>query len=192
MKQILHLVPVNVLRKLHLTLIYSRLTYAITEWGSSFISTTRPIESLISRAITFITDQLNTDQFEMCPKFIKLIGVYGYYALREICRMICERKHQHFTLKAYNQLIAHEHGTRSRVNNKLMFPPFTKSRFQNALMFRGVKSWNTTPNNIKQSGFLARAKKYFQRFILKSSVNPDWQFQMVLIHSANKIGHYKI
>ena len=64
MRRISHLVPLNILRNLYYTLIYARLTYAITALGSAFNSTTRRIESLISRAITLVTDQLNTNHLE--------------------------------------------------------------------------------------------------------------------------------
>jgi len=57
MRRISYLVPLNVLWNLYHTLIYSRLTYAITAWGSAFGSTIRRIESLISRAIILVTDQ---------------------------------------------------------------------------------------------------------------------------------------
>ena len=43
MRRISHLVPLNVLRNLYYTLIYSRLTYAINAWGSAFIFITRRI-----------------------------------------------------------------------------------------------------------------------------------------------------
>ena len=173
MRRISHLVPLNVLRNLYNTLIYSRLTYAITAWGSAFNSTTRRIESLISRAITLVTDQSNTNQSEMRSKFIQFKGVYDYFVLCKMYRIIHERKHEHFTIKIDNQVIAHEHETRSRVNNKLVPPRYTKSKCQNALIFRGIRLWNTTPNDIKQSANLARFKKYLKRYLLNSSENPD-------------------
>ena len=52
MKRISHLVPVNVLRNLFFTLIYSRLTFANIAWWSAFNSTTRRIETLIPREYT--------------------------------------------------------------------------------------------------------------------------------------------
>ena len=47
LRRTLHLAPMNVLRNLFYTLIYSRLSYTITAWVLSFNSTTRRIESLI-------------------------------------------------------------------------------------------------------------------------------------------------
>ena len=88
-------------------------------------------------------------------------------------RIIHERKHVHFTKKIDNQLFPHNHETRSRVNNKLVMPRYSKSKCQNALIFCGIKLWNTTPDDIKQSANLARFKKYLKRFILSSSGNPD-------------------
>ena len=88
-------------------------------------------------------------------------------------RIIRDRKHVHSTQKIYNQLIPHNHETRSRVNNKLVIPRYSKSKCQNALIFRGIKLWNTTPDDIKQSANLARFKKYLKRFILSSSDDPD-------------------
>ena len=73
-------------------------------------------------------------------------------------RIICERKHEHFTLKIDNQVVAHEHETRSRVNDKLVLPRYTKSKCQNALIFCGKKLWNASPNDIKQSTNLADIK----------------------------------
>ena len=109
----------------------------------------------------------------MSSKFIQFKGVYDYFVLCKMYRIICERKHEHFTLKIDNQVIAHEHETRSRVNNKLVLPRYTKSKCQNALIFRGIRLWNTTPNDIKQSANFARFKKYLKRYLLNSSENPD-------------------
>ena len=47
MRRIVHLVPVNVLRNLYYTLIYSRLAYAMTAWRSTLSSTTRWIKSIV-------------------------------------------------------------------------------------------------------------------------------------------------
>ena len=80
-----------------------------------------------------------------------------------------------FTLlkKIYIQLIPHNHETREKVNNKIVIHRYSKSKCQNALIFRGIKLWNTTPHDIKQSAILARFKKYLERFILSSSDNSD-------------------
>ena len=84
-------------------------------------------------------------------------------------RIICKRKHERFTQKTDYQIIAHIHETRSRVNNTLVLLRYSKSKFENALIFRGIKLWNTTPDDIKNSNNLARFKKYLKRFILSSS-----------------------
>ena len=116
-----------------LLLLYSRLTYAVTAWRSAFNFTTRRIESLISWVIALVTHQSNTSHLEISSKFIEFKGVYDYLVLWKMYRLICERKHEHFILKIYNQVIAHEHETRSRANNKLVLPRCTKSKYQNAL-----------------------------------------------------------
>ena len=87
MRRISQLVPVNVLRNLYYTLIYSGLTYAITTWGSAFNSTTRRIESLMSRAITLKTDQSSTNQLEISSNSIQIKGVYVFLVLRKINRI---------------------------------------------------------------------------------------------------------
>ena len=103
----------------------------------------------------------------------RITKVYDYFVLCKMYWIISERKHEHLTLKIDNQVIAHGHETRSGVNNKLVLPRYTKSKCQNALIFRGIKLWNTTPNDIKQSANLARFKKYLKRYLLNSSENPD-------------------
>ena len=57
------------------------------------------------------------------------------YILRKMYRNICERKPKHFTLRSYNQIVAHEHETRTKVNNKLVLPRYTKSTCQKAWYF---------------------------------------------------------
>ena len=39
-------------------------------------------------------------------------------------RIICERRHEHFTQKSDDHLFKNNHKIRSRVNNKLVLPPF--------------------------------------------------------------------
>ena len=183
MMRILHLIPVDVLRNLYYTLIYSRFTSAITAWGSAFNSTTRRLESLIPRAITLITDQSNTNRLQISPKFIPLKGVCDHFVLCKIFNIIFEWKYEHFTQNIDNQLIVLKRETRSRINNKLALPRYSKSKCQNAHIFRGMKLWNTNQNHIKYSANLNIFKKYLKHFILSSLDSPYWYFQMVLIHS---------
>ena len=109
MRRISHLVPVDVLRFMYFTLIYSRLTCATTEWRSAFNSISRRLESLISRAISLTTDQSNTNQLEFNLQFIQFKGAYDYFLLCRMLRIIWERKHEHFTQKNDNQIFAHNH-----------------------------------------------------------------------------------
>ena len=82
--RISHLVPVNFSWNLYYTLLYSRLTYAVTAWGSAFISTTRCAELLISRAISLITDQSKTNLFEVSTKSIKFKCVYDFFSVLNV------------------------------------------------------------------------------------------------------------
>ena len=66
------------------------------------------------------------------------------------------------SLKAGNQLTAHNHERRSGVNNKLVLHQYSKSKCQNALILRGIRLFNSTPNDIKQSANLARFEKYLK------------------------------
>ena len=121
-----------------------------------------------------MTDKSSTKQLEMKSKFIQFKVVYDYYVLCKMYRVIRERKHEHFNIRIDNQGIAHEPETWSRVNNKLVLPRYTKSKYQNSRIFRGIKLWNITPNDIKQTAMLARFKIYLKRSLPNSSENPDW------------------
>ena len=70
-RRISKLLPVEVLRNLYYTLIYSRLIYAITPWGSVFNFATRRLESLITGAISVKTDQSNSNQVQISPNCIQ-------------------------------------------------------------------------------------------------------------------------
>ena len=79
MRRISHVVPVIVLRNLCYTLIYSRVTWEITAWGSAFNSTTRRVESVASRLVSLIVAQTITTHLQMSPKYIKFKGVCDYF-----------------------------------------------------------------------------------------------------------------
>ena len=81
--------------------------------------------------------------------------MYDYFIVCKKLRIILERKQELITQKNYKLLIAHELKTRWRVNNNLVLPRYSKSKCQNSLIFRGIKLWNVTPNDIKQSTILA-------------------------------------
>ena len=57
------------------------------------------LESLTSRAISLLEDQTNTNLFQMSPKLNQFKGVYDYFVLCKVFRIIRERKHVHFTEK---------------------------------------------------------------------------------------------
>ena len=74
----------NILRNLYYTSMCSRLTYAVTSWGSALNSTSLRIESLIPCVIYLIIDQSNSSQFEMNPKFIQTKRMHDCFVLKKI------------------------------------------------------------------------------------------------------------
>ena len=105
-------------------------------------------------------------------------------------RNIREQKHVHFTQKIDNHLVPHKQETRSRLDNRLVIPRYSKSKCQNPFLFRGIKSWNTTPDDIEQSANLAKfKKKYVNRFILSLSYSlidkSNWLYFTLKIKIVN-------
>ena len=139
MRRISYLVSTEFLRNLLYTLIYLRLAYAITAWGSAFSSTTCRPESLTSRAISLIEDQTYTNELQMSPELVQFKGVYDYFVLCKMYINIREQKRVHFCQKIYSLLFPHHHETRSRVKNKSVIPRYSKPNCQNALIFCGIK-----------------------------------------------------
>ena len=131
-------------------MIYSRFTYAITTWGSAFPSTLRRIESLVKKAITMITTHTNINQAHHDYTFTEFQGVYDYFVLCKMFKIVRENKQHHFARKISNQVIAHDHETRSNVDNQLVLPRYSKTKCQNSFILRGVKLWNTTHTSIRQ------------------------------------------
>ena len=85
-------------------------------------------------------------------------------------KIICDHKHEHFTKKIDNQLIAGGHETTSRVNDKLVLPWYSKSKGHNVLTFCGRKLWNTNRNDT------------ISNVLSEFSDNADWWVQMLLTH----------
>ena len=71
--------------------------------------------SIISRDVSLITDHSNTNRLQTIPKTISFKSLYDHFALYKIFRIICERKHEHFSQKIDNQLIAKP---RNKINGK--------------------------------------------------------------------------
>ena len=89
-------------------------------------------------------------------------------------RNVCERNHEHFTLKIGNKITAHELKTRSRVNNELVLLRYTNSKCQNAHIFRGLNCGMRLIMILNNRlANLARFKKYLKVFLLKCSENLD-------------------
>ena len=95
----------GVLRILYYTLMYFRFTYTITAWGPAFKTTNHLLESLISRAISLITDQSNTIRLQTSHKFTIFKVVYDYFVVCKIFMNICERKHERLTQKIIANLL---------------------------------------------------------------------------------------
>ena len=163
MRRISHLVPTNILKNLYYTMIYSRFTYAITTWGSAFPSTLSRLESLVKKAITLVTTHPNVNQTQSLYNFTEFQGVYDYFVLCKMFKIVSENKHPHFTQKIHNQAILHNHETRSNVDNHLVPPRYTKTKCQNSFIFRGIKLWNTTHTEVRQSATLTEFKERLKR-----------------------------
>ena len=79
MKRILHLVPVNILKTLYYTLIYSRLTYAITAWGSSFPTTLHRLQTHVKKEISMSTSRAHSES-----DLLDYQGIYKRFLLLKL------------------------------------------------------------------------------------------------------------
>ena len=154
MKRISHLVPVKILKILYYTLIYSRLTYAITAWGSSFPTTLRRLQSRVRKAISMIMPQAHSES-----DLLDYQGIYKYFLLSKMYMIVNKRKHIYFTRKIDELRITHHHRTRSNEDNQLTLPRYSYRKCQNSFLFRSVKIWNTLPNAIRSAIRLRKFKK---------------------------------
>ena len=135
MKCVSNLVSAKILRKLHFTLIYSSITYAIPAWGTTLNSTIRRLESLNSKAISLIKDYSNTKRLLISLKLIWLKCVYEYFVPCKLLRNICKRKHGDFTQKIERSLILKGQEIWFRAYPYSVLYRLLKSKTKSALVF---------------------------------------------------------
>ena len=116
-------------------------------------------------------------------------GVCDYTVPWKIFRIICGRKHEQFTRKTDNQLVARNNDIRSRVNNKLVLPWYSNSKCHHSLIFRRIKLLNITPIDITQSNNLAKFKIYLKCFFFTELIRKLWLTSSIVFESHQKISN---
>ena len=129
--------PANVMVKLHYSLVYSHLTYALLAWGRSGSTNAAKIECAHRRECKLLTDYNQ--------KILTFHLIYDYFALLKAFNTNTLNFHQYFKDKLSSHQPSHMHNTRHRTNNNFNTPLFNQSKTQKCYLYQVIPIWNSLP-----------------------------------------------
>jgi len=176
LRNIKHIVPMNMLRVIYFAHIHSIISCGIIFWGSS--SCASKVFVLQKKIIRIITSTRPRDSCRDVFKSIEIMTLYSQYIYSLVLYTI-NNKH---LFDANNEI--HKHKTRN--NNNLYRPVANLSKFNKGAYISGIKVISHLPQYIKT---LINDHKYFKstlkRFLYHHS------FYSVNIMNIKKIEEYK-
>ena len=167
----INFLPINVLRLLYYSLIYSHFNYAIIIWGNSASTYLRSLSILNKKAVRTITKSnllshtapLFNEQSILTLKDIYLYSL-GIFMFKIFNNNSIQPLQECFNLLKDNNA----YSTRFSSNFKLKYCRL--SLCQRAISFQGPKLWNEIPDYIKCSKSLAIFKRTFKKFFVDKYV----------------------
>jgi len=145
MRRVSIIVPQSFLRNLYYALVFSRLTYAISTWGSAYPTSLWRLESLVKKAIMLVTNYMDRNHIPITVErsLLQYDDVYRYFISAKTYDMIRKGKQKYFTDKFNRLLIPHRYETRSNLErrfNQSMWYPNVKTHSYSEAYEYGTKS----------------------------------------------------
>ena len=172
--------PLNVMKNVYYSLVYSHIIYAIEIWGSAFKSDLDKISILQKRVMRLLTFNdiypttpgplRPTDPIFVKLNFLKVEDIYNYQVLK--CVFKCINRTTPIQFHDWYKLshVIHEHSTRSNFDvieglsiNNLFIPSARTTNYGlKQLKVNGPRIWNKIPSSLKNitslSVFLKKLK----------------------------------
>jgi len=149
LRNIKHIVPIDMLRVIYFAHIHSIISYGIIFWGSS--SHANKVFILQKKIIRIITNTRPIDSCREVFKSMEIVTLYSQYIYSLVLYTI-NIKH---LFNTYNEI----HKYKTRNNNNLQCPIANLSKFSKGAYISGIKVFNHLPQYIKA---LTNDHKYFK------------------------------
>ena len=159
-------VPKSVLLQLHYAFVYSKFTYAITTYGSSFQNSIQRLSNLVNKSLKLV---MNTNQItlDVCQreKLFNFQLAHKYFTCIKMYQIVKLGLHPHFSQKFSSFQTRHEYETRQNRSELLTTPLVRNAKCQRSFLYLGVKCWNELPLCIRDSENQKSFKINLRKFI---------------------------
>ena len=147
---------------LYYSLIYSRIQYGISAWGTANKTKLNPLRVRLNNILRIIVRKDSRTPTLVLYKQLSFLKLDDIYKL-ELAKIMYLLQHNRLPRILHNcftkiQTI-HSHNTRQLLNNVYFLPRVNKQFAQNLLSYRGTKLWTTIDNDIKSLDWSPFKKK---------------------------------
>ena len=164
-------VDTETLKLLYYILIYSRVRYGITLWGTATYTRQKEIVLRLNNIVRIMTWSRKFDHFSMLHKKQKLLKLEDIYKLelsKYMHQFNCNMNPKIFDKNFVKLESVHSYSTRQKTKNNYFLTRVNKTMSQKQLSFRGTKLWTTLGNSIK-----TKPLPFFKK-ILKERIIRDY------------------
>jgi len=160
------LVPPRVKLVIYNSLIYSRVSYGITSWGKSNITSIKRVERILSRARKSIEYSVGREG-TISGDLFKFNTIYEYFTAIKFYKVVKLGQHSYFS-QLFDCLVpSHDHETRFSSGQNYMIPYLSKSKCQKSFYFQSVTVWNRLPDDVKCCDSIVKFKKLLRKWLLE-------------------------
>ena len=153
----------DTLLMLYFSLVYSRIQYGITLWGTSAKSYMREINVRLNNVVRLMTYSKKYSHVSQLYKHLNLLKLNDIYKF-EIAKFMYLLHNKKLPAVLSSQFTKiekiHSHNTRQIHKCVYFIPQSTKSITQNLLAFRGTKLWSSLNSSIKNNRWGVFKQKY--------------------------------
>ena len=158
----------DVLRMLYYSLIYSRITYGITVWGTASKTTLHELEvrlNNIIRAIAYSNMNCHVSPLYNNLNLLKLEDIYKLEVAKFMYQFMNDKLPQSFYSKHSKIQEFHDYNTRHSENVMYFFPRTNKMIGRKQLLIRGLKLWKSIDSNTRDLHWFKFKKTLKSNFI---------------------------
>ena len=168
LRKVRSIFPLNVLKMIYMSLIYSHLNYCILIWGSAEDGIIEPLFKLQKKAVRIINKSNYLDHTAPIFKSLKLLTVFKVYKLNCILFIYkCLNCNYHPELRTRIQRHSEVHHYNTRNRNLFRNIDILRLRIcQRSFLNVGMNLWNSLSQDDKQSITLHRLKTSMKEGLL--------------------------
>ena len=163
-----HSFPLEIIRKLYLTLLYPYLNYCILAWGSASQTLLNPILMIQKRIVRVLTDSdflAHTNPLFKSQRILKFCDLYKFHCQLFMYKTMLSNRYPLFREKILSIQTAHPYSTRSEL---LKIPYCRVNTSKQMLLYQCITNWNTLPVSVKEKSTVESFKKACKIFHLDS------------------------